>query len=127
MTKWLPKELDPVLWLLFPAPMAAKSIVEKYDQSQKRKTPPPPVKKPFVNPVTGQEGEGTEQDFGDYILITYPDGTQDKKYKDNDFGAQIERALDDHLTWGNIFKLGLIGLGGAIFLGGIKISRDVQK
>jgi hypothetical protein len=127
MTKWLPDYMDPVLYLIFPGPMAAKTLIEKYEQSQKKKDPPPPKPYPVYNPVTGEKGEGTQQDMGDYLLITYPDGTQEKKYKDDDIGAQIERLLDDHLTWGNIFKLGLVGLGGAIFLGGLKIQREVQK
>jgi hypothetical protein len=124
MTKWLPYNLD---WILFPFPTAAKSIVEKYEAAQKAKVAPPVKQVPVYDPETGETGTGTSEDKGDYVLITYPDGSQEKKYKDTDWGAQIERMLDDHLTWGNIFKLGLIGLGGAIFLGGLKIQREVQK
>jgi hypothetical protein len=69
----------------------------------------------------------TRQDMGTYLLITDPDGNTYKIEKDKDIGQQIQDALDQHLTWGNIFKLGLLGLGGAIFIGGIKIQREVQK
>jgi hypothetical protein len=63
-------------------------------------------------------------DKGDYWEITDPDGNVYKVNKEQDWGQGMEDFLDDHLTWGNLFKLGLIGVGGAIFLGGMKIQRE---
>lgn len=63
----------------------------------------------------------------DYWEITSPTGQVFKANKEDDIGQQIEDLVDDHMTWGNIFKLGLLGLGFAIFAGGIKMQREVQK
>ena len=79
---------------------------------------------PVPDPVTGDVKEWLKEDKGDYWLITDPTGKTYKVNKEEDFGQSIEDLLDDHLTWGNLFKLGLLGLGGAIFLGGMKIQRE---
>ena len=76
------------------------------------------------DPVTGELKEWLKVDKGDYWEITDPDGVVYKVNKEQDTGQSIEDMLDDHLTWGNLFKLGLLGLGGAIFLGGVKIQRE---
>lgn len=86
------------------------------------------VTKPNENPVLPPVvGKWTRIDRGEYWEISDPDGNIYKVWKELDIGQRIENALDDHLTWGNIFKLGLLGLGATIFLGGVKMQREVQK
>ena len=82
---------------------------------------------PIQDPETLEWKDWTRVDYGTYLLITDPEGNTYKIEKDPDMGQQIQDALDQHLTWGNIFKLGLLGLGTAIFIGGIKVQREVQK
>ena len=80
----------------------------------------------FPDPVV-PEKTWTRLDKGAYWEVTDPDGNVYKLTKEPDIGQSIEDMLDDHFTWGNLFKLGLLGLGGAIFLGGVKVQREVQK
>lgn len=79
------------------------------------------------DPVTGELKDWIKIDKGEYWEITDPEGNIYQVNKEQDLGQSIEDMLDDHLTWGNLFKLGLVGLGGAIFLGGLKVQREVSN
>jgi len=98
-----------------------------YEKQYRRRQAGVPTVIVEPDPVTGEPKEWLKVDKGDYWEITDPDGNVYKVNKDQDLGQSIEDMLDDHLTWGNIFKLGLVGLGGAIFLGGIRMTREVSN
>jgi len=100
-----------------------KTLIAYKKEYQRRQAGIPTVI-PIPDPVTGVSKDWQREDKGDYWLITDPDGKTYKVNKEEDLGQSIEDLLDDHLTWGNLFKLGLVGLGAAIFVGGIKVQRE---
>lgn len=98
-----------------------------YDKAWRRRQAGVPDVIVEPDPDTGEPKEWIKRDKGDYWEITDPDGVTYKVNKEQNLGQSIEDMLDDHLTWGNLFKLGLVGLGGAIFLGGIKMTKEVSN
>lgn len=102
-----------------------RTIQENYEAFQRRKAGIP--QQIIVPDETGTPKEWTRLDQGEYWLITDPDGNTYRVLKEDDFGARMEDFIDDHLTWGTLFKLGLIGLGFAMFAGGVRISREVAN